>query len=104
MLNVEQLGKVQWGWVGERQGYIGGLGKIYKAHPITDPEFIPIATHCREVAIAKSNPENLQFNFIKNGKTLVQKGVLTQEELDYIYTQFELDPNTFVLPPHLQKT
>ena len=99
MTDVEKLGKVEWGF--KHTGYKSGLEEIDKNHPVGSDNFMPIHVLCREVAIAKSGG-GLQFNFIKHGNNLVESGVLKPEELQYIYEQFEFNPDTFVLPEFLQ--
>lgn len=98
MSDVEQLGKVRWGFQGT--GHVTGLESIYRAHPHKDPNFLTIHTLCREAAIAKSEG-GLQFNFVEHGKQLVELGILTQAELDFIYKQFELDLNALDLPDNI---
>lgn len=92
MSDIEQLGKVKWGF--EKSGYQSGLELIDQSYPIQHPEFLTIHTLCREIAIAKSGGAQ-QFNFIKQGLVLVEAGVLKPEELQYIYDQFEIDPDAF---------
>ena len=100
-MTERKLGNVKWDL--QSGGYKGGLDQIYKTHYPGTPNFIPIDTLCREVAIAKVGPDGLLRNFIEIGKRFVRERILTQEELDYIYNQFELDPNTYVLPEHIQQ-
>ena len=100
-MTERKLGQVKWDF--QSGGYKGGLDQIYKTHKSGTPNFIPIHTLCREVAIAKVGPEGVLRNFIKIGEQFVAQGILTLDELNYIYTQFEFDPATYVLPEHVQQ-
>ena len=101
-MTIHELGRVKWDFQGA--SYQSGLEKIYNIHQPGTPNFMRIHVLCREIAIAKSDSGQLAGNFIKAGKILVEEKVLTPQELAYIYEQFELNPETFILPEHLKES
>jgi hypothetical protein len=87
------IGNVCWGF--KKSGYISGLEKLGEKNRDTQ-----VSVFCREVAIACHNSESVQ----SDPRTLAQRylieGILSQEEIEYIYAQFGFNPKSFVMPPH----
>ncbi|MBI2010071.1 MAG: hypothetical protein HYS86_02710 [Candidatus Chisholmbacteria bacterium] len=90
----------------ETQDYRSGLEQL-ESYP-EFAEYGRIYWFCREVAIAKKrlmNPGNPhigeQRDVLSYAQDLLDKGVLNQEALNYIYGQFEFNPEEYT-PPDLK--
>lgn len=105
MSDVEvKKGKVIWPGKGSNRGYQSGLELLEEQIP----QFFKkgdgkVYWFCRDVGIAKINPGAEQRDIVNFGKQLVSDRVLTQEQLDYIYSQFEFDVDSYH-PPKWMKS
>lgn len=82
------IGKVIWGF--QSSGYISGLSEIEgKLFEDTRVYFF-----AREVALSVLRPIAAQKDPRIIANDLITDGILTQNEISYIYSQFGYNPNT----------
>lgn len=93
-----QQGRVIQPGRGPRTGYVSGLPFIEEQIPLFKKSDGRAYWFCRDVGIAKINPGSEQTHVVNEGRELVEKGELTQSQLDYIYQQFEFDPLSYQPP------
>lgn len=95
---IANCGQVRWGMT-RNAGYKGGLENFVDNKSFKD--FGAAYWFCRDVAISISNPGAEQQDVVKSGKELVKDGVVSQNELNYIYSQFGFN-ETVYQPPDLE--
>lgn len=95
---LARIGQVIWPGKGPRTGYVSGLPRIELEIPLFRKSDGRVFWFCRDVGIAKIRPGGEQRHIVDEGRKLVDKGELTQDQLSYIYQQFEFDPSTYQPP------
>ena len=91
--DIEQIGKVRWGF--KSSGYAGGLDNLGKKMDPKEIKYFPVMIFAREVALGTTSSHSVQQDPRLLGEKLIEKGLLTEEERDYVYSQFGFDPNKF---------
>ena len=99
--DIKLIGEVRWGF--KHSGYVSGLERLgdkidLSSRKRTGIDYSPVYWFCREVAIATRNSNNCQSDPRKDAQDLVDRGLLTKEERDYVYGQFGFNPDSFTPP------
>ena len=94
--SAEQCGQVIWRFK-HPAGYYGGLEQIEDNSSFRHHAWL--YWFCRDLAITVGpHPEASQRHIIENSRKLVEKGIITPDQLSYLYEQFDFNPDDYQPP------